>query len=122
MLTGRDFAAWIGLDHSTAGKVRLGVITRAGDEMLRSGDGRTCSVRTGRSKMLLTGFFRSSDARTRNGRGGTGQQDRPGAWSLMVSGEAYRRQPQDIPQAAGLVMARRGEQDNDRYCVELMRW
>jgi transposase len=37
--SGRDFAAWIGLtpkDHSTAGKTRLGVITRAGDEALRS--------------------------------------------------------------------------------------
>jgi transposase len=37
--SGRDFAAWIGLtpkDHSTAGKKRLGVITRAGDEGLRS--------------------------------------------------------------------------------------
>jgi transposase len=37
--SGRQFAAWIGLtpkDHSTAGKVRLGVITRAGDEVLRS--------------------------------------------------------------------------------------
>ena len=36
---GRDFSAWIGLtpkDHSTAGKTRLGVITRAGDEALRS--------------------------------------------------------------------------------------
>lgn len=36
--SGRDFAAWIGLtpkDHSTAGKQRLGVITRAGDESLR---------------------------------------------------------------------------------------
>jgi transposase len=35
---GRDFSAWIGLtpkDHSTAGKTRLGVITRAGDETLR---------------------------------------------------------------------------------------
>ena len=35
---GRDFAAWLGLtpkDHSTAGKQRLGVITRAGDEALR---------------------------------------------------------------------------------------
>jgi transposase len=35
---GRQCAAWIGLtpkDHSTAGKVRLGVITRAGDETLR---------------------------------------------------------------------------------------
>jgi len=37
--SGRQFAAWLGLtpkDHSTAGKQRLGVITRAGDEMLRS--------------------------------------------------------------------------------------
>jgi transposase len=37
--SGRDFSAWIGLtpkDHSTAGKTRLGVITRAGDESLRS--------------------------------------------------------------------------------------
>jgi len=37
--SGRHFAAWLGLtpkDHSTAGKTRLGVITRAGDETLRS--------------------------------------------------------------------------------------
>ena len=37
--SGRDFAAWIGLtprDHSTAGKQKLGVITRAGDEALRA--------------------------------------------------------------------------------------
>lgn len=37
--SGRQFAAWIGLtprDHSTAGKIRLGVITRAGDETLYS--------------------------------------------------------------------------------------
>jgi transposase len=37
--SGRHFAAWLGLtpkDHSTAGKVKLGVITRAGDEALRS--------------------------------------------------------------------------------------
>jgi len=37
--SGRHFAAWIGLtpkDHSTAGKTRIGKITRAGDEMLRS--------------------------------------------------------------------------------------
>jgi transposase len=37
--SGRDFSAWLGLtpkDHSTAGKTRLGVITRAGDETLRS--------------------------------------------------------------------------------------
>jgi transposase len=37
--SGRSFAAWLGLtpkDHSTAGKLRLGTITRAGDELLRS--------------------------------------------------------------------------------------
>jgi transposase len=37
--SGRDFSAWLGLtpkDHSTAGKTRLGVITRAGDQALRS--------------------------------------------------------------------------------------
>lgn len=37
--SGRQFAAWIGLtprDHSTAGKVRHGVITRAGDKALRA--------------------------------------------------------------------------------------
>lgn len=37
--SGRDFAAWIGLtpkDHSTAGRQRLGVITKAGDEALRA--------------------------------------------------------------------------------------
>lgn len=37
--SGRQFAAWLGLtpkDHSTAGRQRLGVITRAGDEALRA--------------------------------------------------------------------------------------
>lgn len=37
--SGRHFSAWIGLtpkDHSTAGRNRLGIITRAGDEVLRS--------------------------------------------------------------------------------------
>ena len=35
----RDYAAWAGLtpkDHSTAGKARMGVITKAGDEALRA--------------------------------------------------------------------------------------
>ena len=56
--SGRDFAAWIGLtpkDHSTAGKVRLGVITRAGDPDLRRTlvTGATSliqQIRAGRSK------------------------------------------------------------------------
>jgi transposase len=43
--SGRDFAAWIGLtpkDHSTAGKVRMGGITRAGDEALRKNTRAWC--------------------------------------------------------------------------------
>lgn len=37
--SGRDFAAWLGLtarDHSTAGRLRLGGITKAGDAALRA--------------------------------------------------------------------------------------
>jgi transposase len=37
--SGRQFSAWMGLtpkDHSTAGKARTGIITRTGDEVLRS--------------------------------------------------------------------------------------
>ncbi|WP_180900574.1 IS110 family RNA-guided transposase [Martelella soudanensis] len=98
--SGRDFAAWIGLtprDHSTAGKVRLGVITRAGDEMLRSVlvVGATAlfqHVRIGRSKhtsrwlialpqrkkpKLVAVALANKIARI--------------AWKLMVSGETYRR-------------------------------
>ncbi|MFC3320396.1 IS110 family transposase [Mesorhizobium cantuariense] len=98
--SGRDFAAWIGLtpkDHSTAGKVRLGVITRAGDEMLRSilVVGATAllqHVRAGRSRhasrwliellqrkkpKLVAVALANKIARI--------------AWKLMVSGEAYRR-------------------------------
>jgi transposase len=99
--SGRDFAAWIGLtpkDHSTAGKVRLGVITRAGDEMLRSilVVGATAllqHVRAGRSRhasrwliellqrkkpKLVAVALANKIARI--------------AWKLMVSGETYRRQ------------------------------
>ncbi|RNJ48858.1 IS110 family transposase [Methylocystis hirsuta] len=51
--SGRQFAAWIGLtpkDHSTAGKVKLGGITRAGDEALRSAlvSGATAVIRQAR--------------------------------------------------------------------------
>src|ERR1700732_2912631 len=52
--SGRHFAAWIGLtpkDRSTAGKTRLGKITRAGDERLRSllVAGGTAGIQQGRS-------------------------------------------------------------------------
>jgi len=60
---GRQFAAWIGLtpkDHSTAGKVRLGVITRAGDEGLRS------VLVVGATTLILMSVFKSEDERLRS--------------------------------------------------------
>ena len=95
--SGRDFSAWLGLtpkDHSTAGKTRLGVITRAGDERLRSVliVGATAVIkqlRRGKTQAstwlmallrrkppkLVAVALASKNARV--------------AWKLMVSGEAY---------------------------------
>jgi transposase len=95
--SGRDFAAWIGLtpkDHSTAGKLRMGGITRAGDEALRSTlvVGATALIQQvirGRSKpspwlaellkrkapKLAAVALANKTARI--------------AWKLMVSGERY---------------------------------
>jgi len=97
--SGRDYAAWLGLtpkDHSTAGKTRLGVITRAGDEALRSTlvAGATAvinQVRHGRGDhspwlvqlvkrkppKLAAVALANKTARI--------------AWKLMVSGEHYNR-------------------------------
>jgi len=89
--SGRDFAAWLGLtpkDHSTAGKRRLGVITRAGDESLRQGlvvgaMAVVQQVRKGRGRAspwlppkLAAVALANKTARV--------------AWKLMVSGERYR--------------------------------
>ena len=94
--SGRQFAAWIGLtpkDHSTAGKVRLGVITRAGDEALRS--------------VLVVGATAVIQHVRRGGRGSPWLLDllkrKPPklaavalankmariAWKLMVTGDSY---------------------------------
>lgn len=108
--SGRDFAAWIGLtprDHSTAGKVRLGVITRAGDELLRStlvvgataviqhvrrAGGRNASpwllgLLDRKKPKLVAVALANKIARI--------------AWKLMVSGEHYRRaEPRALVDAA----------------------
>jgi transposase len=111
--SGRDFAAWLGItpkDHSTAGRSRLGVITRAGDEALRS---------------ILVAGATSVIKQVRHGRGDPSPwlvqlvSRKPAklaavalanktariAWKLMVSGERYNR-ARDC--------ARRQEPDVDR--------
>jgi transposase len=105
--SGRDFAAWIGLtprDHSTAGKLRLGVITRAGDEDLRSvlvvgatallrqlrnGNGKNVSpwlvnLLKNKPPKLAAVALANKTARI--------------AWKMMVSGEGYSATP---PASAG---------------------
>jgi transposase len=96
--SGRDFAAWLGLtpkNHSTAGKNRLGVITRAGDEMLRQVlvVGATAylqHVRRDRTKASpwLTGLL----ARKPPKLVAVALANRTAriAWKMMVTGEPYR--------------------------------
>jgi transposase len=96
--SGRDFAAWLGLtpkDHSTAGKQRLGVITRAGDESLRQGlvVGATAvvqQVRKGRSRASpwLLGLIQRKPPKL--AAVALANKTARVAWKLMVSGERYR--------------------------------
>jgi transposase len=108
--SGRDFAAWIGLtarDHSTAGKLRLGVITKAGDERLRAvlvngamsvikqvlrGSGPSCDwpwlveLLKRKPRKLAAVALANKLARI--------------AWKLMISGEAYDQARRLTPAAA----------------------
>jgi transposase len=105
---GRNLSAWVGLtpkDHSTAGKVRLGVITRAGDETLR--------------RVLVAGAT-AVIQQVRKGRGNPERwlvelvRRKPPklaavalankmvrvAWRLMVSGERYNPHHRSGPRGA----------------------
>ncbi len=95
--SGRDFAAWIGVtpkDHSTAGKLRLGVITRAGDETLRSllVVGATSVVkqaqhgRAGVSPWLIQLVRRKPPKLAAVA---LANKNARIAWKLMMSGESY---------------------------------
>ena len=94
--SGRQFAAWIGLtpkDHSTAGKVRLGVITRAGDEGLRSVlvTGATAVIqqarRGGRTSPWLAELLKRKTPKL--AAVALANKTARIAWKLMVTGEAY---------------------------------
>lgn len=95
--SGRHFAAWLGLtpkDHSTGGKIRLGKITRAGDEVLRSllVAGATAviqQVRRGRghpSRWLLALLKRKPPKLAAVA---LANKIARIAWKLMVTGESY---------------------------------
>jgi transposase len=97
--SGRDFAAFTGLtpkDHSTAGKTRLGTITRAGDESLRSVlvVGATAviqQVRRGRghpSPWLIALLKRKPPKLAAVA---LANKTARIAWKLMVSGQRYNR-------------------------------
>jgi len=94
--SGRQFAAWIGLtpkDHSTAGKVRLGVITRAGDEGLRSVlvVGATAVIqqaqRHGRASPWLAALLKRKSPKL--AAVALANKTARIAWKLMLTGEAY---------------------------------
>ena len=95
--SGRQFAAWIGLtpqDHSTAGKVRLGAITRAGDEALRAVlvSGATAVIRHavrcgGRASPWLLDLLKRKPPKL--AAVALANKMARIAWILMVTGERY---------------------------------
>ncbi|MBN9563497.1 MAG: IS110 family transposase [Alphaproteobacteria bacterium] len=94
--SGRQFAAWIGLtpkDHSTAGKVRLGVITRAGDERLRSVlvVGATAVIqqvrRGGRASPWLVELLKRKSPKL--AAVALANKTARIAWKMMLTGETY---------------------------------
>lgn len=95
--SGRHFAAWLGLtprQHSTAGKNRLGKITREGDETLRNFliVGATAVVRwakPGRTSPWLLELL-ARKARKLAAVALANKNARI-AWAIMTRGETYRR-------------------------------
>jgi transposase len=94
--SGRQFAAWIGLtpkDHSTAGKVRLGIITRAGDETLRSVlvVGATSVIKHvrhgGRAEPWIVELLKRKPPKL--AAVALANKTARIAWKLMVTGESY---------------------------------
>lgn len=97
--SGRQFAAWMGLtpkDHSTAGKAKPGVITRAGDEALRATlvTGATSIVRLareGRCRNAFAPWLEQLLKRKAPKLVAVALANKLAriAWKLMVTGETY---------------------------------
>jgi transposase len=95
--SGRMCAAWIGLtpkDHSTAGKQKLGGITRAGDESLRSVlvTGATAYIQqVKRGRTVPSPWLASLLARKEPKPAAIALANKIAriAWKLMTSGQAY---------------------------------
>ena len=97
--SGRDFAAWMGLtprDHSTGGKLRLGRITRAGDEILRATlvQGATAilrHIRCGNSKYANTWVLDMLNRKPPKLVAiALANKIARIAWKMMVTGENYK--------------------------------
>ena len=107
---GRDFSAWMGLtpkDHSTAGKMRHGGITRAGDEALRAIliVGATAVIQQvrrgrGRPSSWLVDLLKRKPPKL--AAVALANKMARVVWKLMVSGEHYDPAPRQARIAARL--------------------
>jgi transposase len=105
--SGRHFAAWVGLtpkQHSTGGKSRLGGISRAGNERLRtllvSGATAVIDAVLRRGSKLATPWLLKLLARKPKKVAAVALANKNARilWAMMTTGEAYRR-----PDAAAVV-------------------
>ena len=98
--SGRHLAAWAGLtpkEHSTGGKQRMGGISRAGNERLRTllvaGATSVIRVASKPGSRQMTAWLRALLARKPRKLAATALANKMArvAWSIMTSGETYRR-------------------------------